>query len=259
MAEKKFQDKLLPLMVVALIGAAFALGVMWGKVQVYEKGLGAPSVAGNQQAVPQKIQPTMDQVKALFTKENITQGDANNKVLFVEFADPSCPWCHVASGMNEKLSRQMLQDRYEQYLSPGVEMKKLVDAGKASFAWFYRNGHGNGELAAKLLYCANDFGQFWPAHDLLMSSEGYDLLNNVVKNDSTKLPELVKFLGGVAKIKDIEACVASGKYDDRLAADTALGNELGAGGTPHFIVNTTVYEGAQSFEGMKGVVEAALK
>ncbi len=258
MAEMKFQDKLLPLMVVALIAAAFALGVMWGKVQVYEKGLSAPTAA-NPQAVPEKIQPTIDQVKALFADENITDGDADRKVLFVEFADPSCPWCHVASGKNEELSKQMLQTRYDQYLSPGVEMKKLVDEGKASFAWFYRNGHGNGELAAKLLYCADDVGQFWPAHDLLMSSAGYDLLNDVVKNDIAKLPELTKFLGSVAKIKDIEACVKAGTYDDRLEEDTAFGNTLGAGGTPHFIVNTSVYEGAQSFESMKSVVDLALE
>jgi protein-disulfide isomerase len=257
MAEMKIQDKLLPLMVVALIAAAFALGVMWGKVQVYEKGLGTPTAGANQPA-PQKVQPTLDQVQALFTDDNIAMGDADNKLLFVEFADPSCPWCHVASGKNEKLSKQMLQDRYEQYLSPEIEMRKLVDQGKASFAWFYRNGHGNGELAAKLLYCANDVGQFWPAHDLLMSSEGYDIINTVVKNDVTKLPELVAFLSSVPKIKDIEACVTSGTYDDRLAKDTALGNALGAGGTPHFIVNTTAYEGAQSYETMKSVVEAEL-
>jgi len=47
----KLQDKLLPVMTVILIGAAFLVGMMWGKLQVYEKGgvkTGVPS--GNQQA-----------------------------------------------------------------------------------------------------------------------------------------------------------------------------------------------------------------
>ena len=37
MTKDSIQDKILPIMVVALIGAAFALGMMWGKVQVYER------------------------------------------------------------------------------------------------------------------------------------------------------------------------------------------------------------------------------
>jgi protein-disulfide isomerase len=44
---------------------------------------------------------TMDQVKGLFADENnLVFGDPNSKVLFVEFSDPSCPYCHIAAGTN---------------------------------------------------------------------------------------------------------------------------------------------------------------
>lgn len=72
------------------------------------------------------------------------------------------------------------------YVAPVPEMKRLVDEGKAAFVFIYTNGHGNGEMGTKAMYCAHEKGNFWPVHDKLMSSEGYGLLNDVVKNDKTK-------------------------------------------------------------------------
>jgi len=53
--------------------------------------------------------------------------------------------------------------------------------------------------------------------------------------------------------------VESGKFKDRPAADTAIGDQLGAGGTPHYFVNTTVFGGAQNFTEMKPAVDKALE
>jgi hypothetical protein len=69
------------------------------------------------------------------------------------------------------------------YKAPVLEMKQLVDEGKAAFAWFYSPGHGAGELATQAMYCADEQGKFWEVHDLLMTSEGYELMNETVKND----------------------------------------------------------------------------
>jgi protein-disulfide isomerase len=207
---------------------------------------------------------TLDQVKALFTSKNLVFGNKNSKVLFVEFSDPSCPYCQIAAGKNPSLNKQagnqflMVQDGGT-YLPPVPEMKKLVDAGKAGYVWLYANGHGNGELATKALYCANEKGKFWEVHDLLMSEAGYDLLNNNVKNDTAKIGVLAEFLKGAVNMADLKTCLESGKYDSRLTGDTALAQQFGFRGTPSFFVNQTNFAGAVSFKDMQSAVDSLLK
>ncbi|HUC95214.1 MAG TPA: thioredoxin domain-containing protein [Candidatus Saccharimonadales bacterium] len=126
---------------------------------------------------------TMDQIKALWSKDLVKFGDANRKVLFVEMADPSCPFCHAADGQNHTIYKSLggttfqLQADGGSYVSPTVEMKKLVDSGEASYVYIYYPGHGNGEMGMKALYCANEQGKFWEAHALIMSDAGYTLMN----------------------------------------------------------------------------------
>jgi protein-disulfide isomerase len=207
---------------------------------------------------------TLDQVKALFTEKNITFGKKDSKVLFVEFSDPSCPYCHVASGKNPNLNKQagaqftMAKDGGT-YLPPVPEMKKLVDAGKAAFVWLYANGHGNGELGTQALYCAKEKGKFWEVHDLLMSEAGFKLMNEQVKNDVAKAGDMADFLKSAVKADDMKACLESGKYKDRLTSDMAIAQQFGFKGTPSFFVNTTNFGGAYSYKDMAPVVEKALQ
>jgi protein-disulfide isomerase len=91
-------------------------------------------------------------------------GKKDSKVLFVEFSDPSCPFCHVASGKNPELNKQAgaqftMEKDGGTYVPPVPEMKKLVDSGKAAYVWLYANGHGNGELATKALVLCEGKGK----------------------------------------------------------------------------------------------------
>ena len=215
-------------------------------------------------AKPEDVKVTQDQVKSLFTDKNIMFGKKDSKVLFVEFSDPSCPFCHVASGENPSLNKQagaqftMVKDGGT-YVPPVVEMRKMVDAGKAAFVWLYANGHGNGELGTKALYCAKEKGKFWEVHDLLMSSAGFDLMNTKIQKDVTKTGEMADFLKSAVKADDMKTCLDSGKYDDRLASDMALAQQFGFRGTPSFFVNTTNFPGAVSFKDMQPAIDAATK
>ena len=225
----------------------------------------APVVA-QQQAQQQAQQPKeikIDDVKKLFTKGFIYFGKPNNKLLFVEVSDPSCPFCHIAAGKNTQLASQV-GDRFKyqsdggSYIPPVSEMKKLVDQGKASFAFLYSNGHGNGALAAQSLYCAYEKGKFWEVHDRLMTNEGYNLLNEQVKNDKAKIPDLVSFLANEIDSSFLTQCLESGKYEKALARDQQLSPSLGFQGTPHFLINTQMFQGAYSFSDMKPVVDKYL-
>jgi protein-disulfide isomerase len=138
-------------------------------------------------------------------------------------------------------------------------MKKLIDSGQASYVYIYQNGHGNGEMGQKALYCAYEQDKFWQVHDRLMTNDGYNLLNNTVKNDKNQSQALSDFLGSAADSGKLNSCLDSGKYDARIADDIALANSIGVGGTPGFFINTTNFGGAYSWTDMKSAVDQALQ
>lgn len=244
------------LVVAVLFGAlGFVVGAMWSKLKTLGQ---APQPQAQQQQAAAPAAPKVDikTIKDLWEKNVIKFGDAKKNNLLVEVADPSCPYCHVAAGLNPELSGQIgpqfkLVADGGTYVAPVPEMKKLVDSGKAAFVWIYTPGHGNGEMGTKALYCAFDAGKFWEAHDRLMTNKGYELLNNTIKNDKTKSQELVDFLG----MQNLKDCLDSGKYDSRLAEDIKLASSLGVSGTPGFFVNETNFAGAYSWNDMKSALK----
>lgn len=255
------------LMVIALIVGAYMVGVYKTKVEYLEKG--APGqvaqVAGEQaQATPPPLQ--MEQVNALFEeKSNLVFGDPKAKLKFVEFSDTSCPYCHIASGKNPSLNKQVgtrfqLVSDGGSYVAPVEEIKKLVDAGKAAFVWFYTPGHGNGEMGTRALYCANEKGKFWEAHDLLMSEKGYEINNTTVQNDKGKSNLMAEFLAPAIDKSFMEGCLKSDKYDGRIQTDPQIASAFGYGATPTFFINDKVVEGAASWtDGFEPIVKTILQ
>jgi len=251
------------MMVVALIVGAYFLGVYKTKTEFLEKGGGNTVAQGTQQGTPQK--PTtvdMKKIKGLFDGKHITLGKANAKLIFTEISDPSCPFCHIAGGLHPELNNTSTQFKMKAdggtYEAPVPEIKKLVEEGKASFVFLYAPGHGSGEMGTQAMYCAYEQGKFWEAHDKLMTKAGYDLLNNVVKNDLAQANKVVELMGNVLDGKKLQTCLESKKYANQPAEDTTFVQSLGFGATPTFFVNETVVEGAQSWSAFKAKVEAIL-
>jgi len=250
----------------ALIVIAFLLGSLLeksGNKTTAEKEVAVGTDVTDNQPAAKPATVGMDQIKGAFDKAVIKFGDTNKKVVFIEVSDPSCPYCQIAGGKNGELNKEA-GDRFTlvadggTYLSPVVEMKKLVDSGEASFALIYTNGHGAGEMAMKALYCAYEKGKFWEANDLIMSSKGYDLINNTVKNDKTKSGVLASFLSSAVNENDMKTCLDSGKYDAQLKTDSSTATSIGINGTPGFYVNETVFSGAYSYTNMESAVKSAL-
>jgi len=270
---KNLQQLFVPILVVVAIGLAFFSGSLWQQVENYKKG-GTQTTATTTAAAPSPT-VSLDTIKALWGKNLIKFGDANKKLLFVEVADPSCPYCHVAGGDDPQVGASMgTQFKYVSdggaYQPPVAEMKKLVDSGQASFTYIFYPGHGNGEMGAKALYCAFDQGKFWEAHGLIMSEKGYEIQNGydstgattkgpIVQNDKTKSALMADFLKGVVDPTQLKSCLDSGKYDSRLTDEQNLATTLGITGTPGFFVNSTPFAGAYSWTDMKTTVDAALK
>jgi protein-disulfide isomerase len=258
---KSLQQFFVPVLVLLAVGLAFFSGTLFQRVKNLEKGATVTPTTETAQG-EQKPTVTLDTIKGLFDKDLIKIGDKNKKVIFVEISDPSCPYCQVASGLNPTLNTQVgaqfkLVKDGGTYVAPVAEMKKLVEAGKASFVWIYSSGHGNGEMGTKAFYCANEKGKFWDVHSLLMT--GYDLLNNTIKNDKAQSGTLATFLKSAIDPVFLKECLDSGRYDARIASDVQIATNLGYQGTPNFFVNATNFAGAYSYTDMKSVVDAALK
>lgn len=260
-------ERFIPVLLLVVVVLAFLVGTLWQKVENLgggETNTTTATATTNPQQQQQPQTATLSQIKDLFNKDLVKFGDDKRKVIFVEISDPSCPYCHVAGGLNPTLNTQIgpqfkLVKDGGTYIAPVPEMKKLVDSGKASFVWIYYSGHGNGEMASKALYCANEKGKFWDVNDLLMTSAGYDLINNVVKNDKAQAGALSDFLKSAFNASDMKSCLESGKYDERLAKDMVIAKELGINGTPGFYVNDKNFAGAYSYKDMESVVIEALK
>ncbi|MEO6508680.1 MAG: DsbA family protein [Patescibacteria group bacterium] len=256
------------LLITLIVGVlAFATGYLTSQVKTLSanKTTNTVTQAGTQQAAaqPNAAPISLDKIKALFTDKNITSGEKNSKLLLVEFLDPSCPYCHVGGGKDPELAKQIgTQFTYDTdggtYKPPVTEMKKLVDAGKASMVTLYATGHGNGKLAMEALYCANEQGKYWDAHDLLMSNAGYNLQNDTVKNDRAKIPELVSFLSSNVDANQLTDCLNTKKYESKVIQDDQLGREYGVSGTPAFFVNTASFKGAYNWTDMQSAANSAL-
>lgn len=243
-------------MIVLLVVGAYFLGVYKTKTEYLESSAGPVQQPAQpqQQAAPGNVD--MEQIKAMFDGKHITFGDKDAKTIITEISDPSCPFCHIAGGLHPELNNSSEQFKLVKdggtYVAPVAEIRKLVDSGEASFLFLYSNGHGSGEVATQLLYCAYDQGKFWEAHDILMTKKGYDLMNETVKNDLTKSSQLVALVAKVLNGKSLQGCLDSGKYGGQPAEDMAFVQSLGFGATPTFFVNDKVVEGAQPWSSFEG-------
>lgn len=261
------------LLVILLVVVSFFSGYLFLKVKSFEQAGTQPTqetqnvqTQQQQQQQPEQQPQTtisLDTVKSLFKEGYIQFGNPSRKVLFVEISDPSCPFCHIAGGKNPELSKEV-NSRFQYvtdggtYTPPVTEIRKLVDENKASYVMVYGNGHGNGILATQAMYCAFENGKFWEVHDRLMTNDAYNLINNEVKNDKQNIPKLVDFLANEIDSTFLTDCLTSEKYAETLKRDEKIGPQLGFNGTPHFLVNTTIFAGAQDFKDMESAVKTAL-
>jgi protein-disulfide isomerase len=261
-SSKSLKQFLVPALVVVSVGLAFFSGTLWQKVKNLEKGTGAAVTTGTKATAEPSA--NLDTIKGLFGKDLIKFGNADAKLLIVEMADPSCPYCHVADGYNPELAASV-GDRFKyvsqggSYVPPGIEIEKLVKAGKASYVYIYYPGHGSGEMAMKALYCANEKGKYWETRVLLMTNSGYTLMNTTVKNDKAQSSVVANFLKSAVDTAFMKSCLDSGKYDSRLQSDQELAVGLGIQGTPNFYINAQNFPGAYSYSDMQSAVDAILK
>lgn len=159
------------------------------------------------------------------------RGDAGAPVTIVEFSDFQCPFCQrVQPALLELLSKYRGKVRLAYRDFPLAEI------------------HSRAHKAAEASRCAGDQGAFWTYHDRLyadISKLGDDDLKAHAR--ALKLDE-ARFSG----------CLDSGRYTAAVDEDQRLGVSAGVNGTPAFLVNGVMLEGAQPIAAFESLIEAEL-
>ncbi len=162
------------------------------------------------------------------------KGPTNAKVTLVEFSDFQCPFCVAV----QPTIAQLLKE-YPTQINL-VHMNFIV--------------HPTAKPAHVAVECAGDQGKYWQMHDQIFSTQ---------KTDDASLRQMASGLG--LDMAKYDACIAAGK-DATLNAQKAIGDSVGVGGTPTFVVGTrsgnvvsgSVVAGAQDISAFRAVINAQL-
>lgn len=214
-----------------------------------------------------------EKVRAVQPDDHIL-GNADAKVVIVEYSDPECPFCKQFHDTLHKIMTDY--------------------AANGQVAWVYRHFpleqlHPKGPKEAEALECAAEQGgndMFWKYTDLIYktttSNNSLDIgAYNVPKEvpigpdgkpyytqkpaknetDAGALTVMAKTLG--LDTKAFEECLASGRYAKRVQTDLNEVVAAGGQGTPHSIIiadNEQIpLEGAQPLSVVKTLIETLIK
>lgn len=237
-----------PLLIILLIVAAFAIGVLWTKVQ-YLEGKGGPFVAGTttgnaptgdtQQAQPPPA-PVVGNIRAVDDSDHI-RGNKDAKVTLVEYSDYECPFC--------------------KRFHPTMEQVMKEYDGKVR--WVYRHFpldqiHPRARPAALASECVANFGgndKFWEYTDKLFEGSPESLTDEKLKSIAGEL--------GV-DIGKFSSCYSSKQFEAKVNADAQDGQAGGITGTPGTIIidakgSKQLIPGALPYESVKPMIDEALK
>lgn len=158
----------------------------------------------------------------------LTLGDPNAPVTFVEFSDVECPFC-----------ARFYQDGL-------VGIRNLADQGKVYFVYkhFPLNFHPEAIPGAHAIECAADQGKWIEMHDLIFENQA-SLGESNYKAWAAQLG---------LDMTEFNNCFDTSKYQDKIDADYELGRQIGVSGTPASFANGIRISGAQPFTSFESII-----
>jgi protein-disulfide isomerase len=170
-----------------------------------------------------------------------SMGDPNAPVKLVEYSDYQCPYCKRFNDETEKL----VEDTY-------------IATGKVYFTYIPYGPNGQyigpeSKDAAMAAFCAGDQGKFWEYHDMLFANQTGE---NVGDYTAKRLEAFADALG--LNTGQFRSCFNGNKFADTLNQGLQQGKQAQIGGTPSFLINGTLIEGAFPFTEFQQKIEAAL-
>ena len=159
------------------------------------------------------------------------RGNAQAKVMIIEFSDFQCPYCGQAE----------------------PTLKSVLGKHGDKVALAFRDMpipqiHPLAMGAAEAARCAGEQGKFWEYHDLLFGDQNRLDHNGLLeKARNLKLDE-----------NQFDSCVTSEKYKTQIQQDVQEGKSAGVTGTPGFFINGIFLSGAQPEAAFDKVIEEQL-
>ena len=230
------------LVYIALLVACLAIGYLFAKVEMLQKGATAAQQA-QQAAAPaaapqEPLTPDPEKVKKDLKMGHLpVKGNENAKVPMVEFSDFECPFC--GRFYSETLSQ--------------IE-KEYIDTGKVKL--YYRHYplsfHPKAVPLANAAECANDQNAFWKMHDKIFE-------NNATVSTMTddQIKQWAADLG--LDTSTFISCYDNKTHQSAIDEDTTAGTAVGVSGTPTFYINGRQLVGAMPFASFKAIIDEELK
>ena len=205
------------------------------------KGLLRPRAVAGDQA------PDAPQTAEIQVAGSPYMGEFDAAVTVIEFSDYQCPFCF----------------RHFQTVVPELKTA-YMDSGKVKYVmreFPIESIHPAAMQASQAALCAGEQDRYWEMHDLIFENQQQLRLRDFVKHaDALDMDE-----------DDFEDCVESGRYEEQIRNDLAVGSRLGVRGTPSFFVGLTDPEdpekviasrfirGAQPYQVFQQAIEELLK
>jgi protein-disulfide isomerase len=162
-------------------------------------------------------------------------GNRNAPVTMVVFSDFQCPFCSRVEATVDQVKTTY-----------GKEKLRIV--WKHDPLPFHQNAKPASEAAQGVFALAGN-DAFWKFHDTAFKNQQSLSTDNYVKwAKESGVKDEAKFKQG------LEAHT----WADKVDKDLAVGKQVGANGTPHFMINGIALSGAQPFDKFKEVIDAQL-
>jgi protein-disulfide isomerase len=202
-----------------------------------EEGTLAEAYRPQEQQQQQQQPPT--QVEVDITG-SYSIGDPDAPITIVEFTDYQCPFC-------QRHFAQTLPGLVENYVETGMVQYVFKDFPLTQI-------HPQAFVAAEAARCAGDQEAYLEMHDMLFSSQGQ--WNG--RQDAADI--FVTYAGQLGLDTAVFTdCLASRQHQEAVNADLQHGIGLGIRGTPTFVVNGSLFSGAQSLSYFEQMITALLE
>jgi len=176
------------------------------------------------------LTPPVPPVYNIATDDQPSKGNPQAKVSIVEFTDFQCPSCAQTQPIIERLANEY-----------GDRVRLVVRD-------FPLSQHENAHKAAEAAEAAREQGKYWEYVSLLFRNQSALQVDKMKEYASQLGLDRAKF----------DAALDSGRFVEQVRRDMLDGARLGVEGTPTIFVNGRRISD-RSYEGIKAVIEAALK
>lgn len=159
-------------------------------------------------------------------------GPVDAPITIIEFTDFQCPFCKT---FNDQTFGQLMNE-YPNKIRFIVKEFPLSQIHPQAF------------VAAEAAECANEQNKFWPMHDMLFAHQDLFATN--------PFSGFAQQLG--LNVTQFNNCMSTHKYGPTINQDLADGYANGANGTPTFLINGTLLQGAQPLSAFKNIIDSIL-